>query len=105
MTKKYLVGRVISTAMNKTICVSVPRIVIHPKYRRPYTRHTKFLTHDEEEKCFLDDIVKIEQGRKLSKRKCHTVFEILKPAPRVERLPLEIQKSLHPILKPKKHEA
>ncbi len=92
---KFLVGRVISTSMKKSCVVSVPRVIVHPKYLIKYTRHTKYMAHDEENKCFLDDIVKIQHGRRLSKRKSHSIVEIVKPAPRVERLPLSIQETLN----------
>mmetsp|Transcript_28349 Transcript_28349/g.84874 ORF Transcript_28349/g.84874 Transcript_28349/m.84874 type:complete len:151 (+) Transcript_28349:160-612(+) len=75
-----LVGAVVSTAMQKTVNVSVTRTRVIPKYqkRRKYSR--RFMAHDEAEDCKLGDVVRIAPCRPLSKHKHFVVQEILKRA-------------------------
>lgn len=42
--------------------------------------HKNFLAHDEESKCVVGDIVKIEQCPRISVRKAFKLSEIVKPA-------------------------
>jgi len=71
------VGVVIANNMKKTVTVLIERQVRHPVYKKIIKRRTKFLAHDEYEKCKVGDLVKIVETRPLSKRKRWRVQEIL----------------------------
>ncbi|EGF77584.1 hypothetical protein BATDEDRAFT_91576 [Batrachochytrium dendrobatidis JAM81] len=76
------VGRVIGTAMQKTIKVRVERVKIHPIVLKPIRRHKNFLVHDETSQCVVGDWVRINSCTKISKLKSFTLGEIVKPADR-----------------------
>lgn len=69
--KKQIVGKVISTAMQKTIIVSVERKYRHPTYLKVITKHKKFKVHNELEGIKVGDYVAIELVRPISKEKHH----------------------------------
>jgi small subunit ribosomal protein S17 len=75
--KKTRVGVVASNKMDKTVVVSVERIVAHPKYRKFIRRRNKFSAHDPENQCQVGDRVLIQESRPLSKTKRWLVVEIL----------------------------
>ena len=56
---KERVGLVTSTAMNKTITVSVVRLVEHPLYKKAIKRTKKFRAHDKNDECKVGDLVRI----------------------------------------------
>ena len=78
--RKDRVGVVTSSAMDKTITVSVGRVVQHPLYRKNIKRTKKFKAHDEKNACQVGDVVRIEETRPLSKTKRWRLIEIVKPA-------------------------
>ena len=71
------VGRVVSDKMEKTVVVAVDSVRRHPPYHKQITRTSKFLAHDEENRCKPGDVVRIEETRPLSKRKRWIVREIV----------------------------
>lgn len=75
--RKTLVGVVTSDKMQKTITVTVTRLVQHPLYKKTIKKRKKYLVHDEYEKCKVGDVVKIIETRPLSRRKRWRVLEIL----------------------------
>lgn len=77
------VGIVTSHAMNKTIVVSVDRLVQHPFYKKTVRRTSKFMAHDEKDECHAGDKVRIIECRPLSKNKCWRLEEIISRAPEV----------------------
>jgi small subunit ribosomal protein S17 len=62
-------GVVVSSAMDKTVVVSVKRTVRHRRYHKYLTVSTKYLAHDERNECSVGDRVVIAETRPLSKRK------------------------------------
>jgi len=72
-----LVGRVISSRMDKTVTVAIPRRVKHPLYKKYITRTTKVHAHDEDNQCREGDTVAIEQCRPLSKTKAWRLVKVL----------------------------
>ncbi len=74
------VGRVVSNAMQKSVVVSVDRLVEHPLYGKTIRRTSKFMAHDENNECKVGDKVRIVETRPLSKRKRWIVSEILERA-------------------------
>jgi small subunit ribosomal protein S17 len=69
MPKKELKGVVISDKMDKTVVVSVERVIKHPKYQKRYKVHKKYKAHDEEEQYKVGDEVVIKECRPISKDK------------------------------------
>lgn len=79
-TNRTLEGRVVSTAMDKTITVLVERRVKHPLYGKFIRRSTKIHAHDETNSCSLGDRVRVEQCRPISKTKSWRLLEIIERA-------------------------
>ena len=79
-TNRTLTGRVISSAMDKTITVLVERRVKHPLYGKFMSRSTKVHVHDEDNQCNVGDTVTAVQSRPLSKTKSWRLLEILERA-------------------------
>lgn len=73
-------GVVISNRMDKSVVVRVDRIVKHPLYKKYLRKKSKFMAHDEENKCQVGDRVEIIESRPLSKRKRWRVRKILATA-------------------------
>jgi len=78
--RKTLVGRVVSDKMNKTVTVSVERLVQHPVYKKIIKKTSKIYAHDEENQCRVGDKVKVMSTRPLSKLKRWRVVEIIERA-------------------------
>ena len=79
-TNRTLEGRVVSSAMDKTITVLIERRVKHPLYGKFMRRSTKIHAHDETNSCGEGDLVRVEQCRPLSKTKTWRLLEILEKA-------------------------
>lgn len=75
--RKTRFGKVISNKMNKTVVVTVEKIIRHPLYGCAVKRSKNFKAHDEGNKCQIGDLVKIIETRPLSKDKRWRVAEIL----------------------------
>jgi small subunit ribosomal protein S17 len=75
------VGRVVSNKMQKSVTVSVERLVRHPVYGKFIRRTTKIMAHDEDGTCKEGDMVAIAECRPISKRKAWRVVEIVQRAP------------------------
>ena len=78
--RKERVGVVISNKMDKSIIVAEKRKVMHPIYGKFINKTTKFVAHDEENKCNIGDLVKIIETRPLSKKKNWRLIEIIERA-------------------------
>ncbi|MBT3047334.1 MAG: 30S ribosomal protein S17 [gamma proteobacterium symbiont of Ctena orbiculata] len=79
-TNRTLVGQVVSSAMDKSITVSVERRVKHPVYGKFMRRSTKVHAHDETNECQKGDTVMVEQCRPLSKTKTWRLVKVLERA-------------------------
>jgi small subunit ribosomal protein S17 len=75
------IGRVVSNKMQKSVTVSIERLVKHPAYGKFVRRTTKVMAHDEEGTCRAGDTVAIIECRPISKRKSWRVVEIVERAP------------------------
>ena len=78
--RKVRMGRVSSSKMDKTVVVTVDRLVRHPLYGKTIKRRSKLYAHDEENQCHEGDIVRVIETRPLSRTKCWRVVEIIKKA-------------------------
>lgn len=73
-------GVVVSNAMDKTVIVTVSRLVKHPQYKKYVKRRTRFKAHDENNECSVGDRVSIAETRPLSKQKRWRVQRIMEKA-------------------------
>jgi small subunit ribosomal protein S17 len=78
--RKVRVGRVVSDRMEKTIVVSIERLVKHPTYGRYVRRRAKFKVHDEKNECKVGDLVRFMETRPISKDKRWRFVEVLERA-------------------------
>jgi small subunit ribosomal protein S17 len=78
--RKSMMGRVISTKMDKTVVVEVEYRVRHPLYRKIVRQRRRFMAHDEAKSCQEGDRVRIVETRPLSRMKRWRVVEIVERA-------------------------
>ena len=69
-------GTVVSNKMDKTITVSVERMIKHPLYRKYIKRTKKIHVHDPENQCQEGEMVTIEETRPISKTKAWKLSSI-----------------------------
>lgn len=78
--RKTRVGKVVSDRMDKTIVVSIERLVKHPQYGRYVRRRSKFKVHDEKNECRMGDTVRFMETRPISKDKHWRFVEFVERA-------------------------
>ena len=78
--ERTVTGRVVSTKMDKTIAVSIERLIKHPMYGKYVRRTTKVLAHDEANECQEGDTVAISPCRPLSRRKSYRLVRVVERA-------------------------
>jgi small subunit ribosomal protein S17 len=74
------VGKVVSDRMDKTIVVSIERLVKHAEYGRYVRRREKFKVHDEKNECRIGDVVRFMETRPMSKDKRWRFVEVIERA-------------------------
>ncbi len=79
-SRTRLKGTVTSIKMDKTVVVTVQRIVKHPLYKKYIGRSKRYPAHDERNRCKNGDLVEIVSTRPFSKTKRWAVMKVLKPA-------------------------
>jgi small subunit ribosomal protein S17 len=77
---RTLTGQVVSNKMDKTIAVSIERVVRHPTYGKFIRRTTKLLAHDENNEAREGDTVSITPCRPLSRHKSWRLLAIVERA-------------------------
>jgi len=75
--RQNLVGKVVSTKMDKTVCVLVTRVVSHPVYKKRMKKYKKYLSHVSNVSPKDGDLVRIVSTKPISKNKKWQVSEIL----------------------------
>jgi small subunit ribosomal protein S17 len=78
--QRLLTGKVVSDKMDKTVAVSVERLVKHPVYGKYIRRTTKLLAHDENNECKEGDTVSIKPCRPMSRRKSWVLVRVVERA-------------------------
>jgi small subunit ribosomal protein S17 len=73
-------GKVVSNKMDKTIAVSMERLVKHPLYGKYIRRTTKVLAHDENNEAKEGDLVAIKPCRPMSRRKAWLLVRVVEKA-------------------------
>jgi small subunit ribosomal protein S17 len=79
-SRKRQIGTVISNKMDKTVVVSIERIVQDSAYKKYVRRRGKCVAHDDRNMCQIGDKVMIVETRPLSKTKRWRVREIVEKA-------------------------
>jgi small subunit ribosomal protein S17 len=78
---KRLQGVVKSDRMDKTVTVTVQRLVRHPLYGKYLRRRSTFMAHDPGNTARHGDLVEIESTRPLSRHKHWRVVRVLRRVP------------------------
>jgi len=78
--RKVMTGRVVSDKMEKTIVVSIERLVKHETYGKYVRRRNKFKVHDEKNECRVGDTIRFMETRPLSKDKRWRFVEFVERA-------------------------
>lgn len=71
-------GVVVSDKMDKTIVAVVERLKMHPIYKKKYKVSRRYKIHDENNQAKVDNIIRFEACRALSKGKRWRLVEIIK---------------------------
>jgi small subunit ribosomal protein S17 len=80
--RKLMTGRVVSDSMQKTVVVTIERLVKHAEYGKYVRRRNRFKVHDEKNECKVGDVVRFMETRPLSKDKRWRLVDFVQ---RVER--------------------
>lgn len=83
-SRKTLIGNVTSRSGDKSIKVTVPFKVPHPRYKKVINRKTVVHAHDETNETKIGDKVEIMETRPLSRLKRWRVIKVLEHAVTVE---------------------
>jgi len=75
--QRTLIGKVVSSKMDKTVVVNVDRRVKHPVYGKFVMRSNKYKAHDESNQYNEGDTVEIAEGRPISRHKSWTVVRLV----------------------------
>ena len=78
--RKTLRGRVVSDKMQKSVVVTIERLVKHPLYGKRIKRTSRYTAHDENNECKEGDLVEIMETRPLSKTKRWRVLRVIERA-------------------------
>jgi small subunit ribosomal protein S17 len=78
--RKARVGRVVSTAMDKTVVVEVRNEAAHSTYGKIVRRTKRLKAHDEGNEAGLGDTVRIAETRPLAKTKRWRVVDVVERA-------------------------
>lgn len=66
---KTLVGTVVKSGNDKTVVVSVPRFIKHPKYQKYFKSDKRYQVHDEKNEYQVGDKIEMVEVRPISKTK------------------------------------
>jgi small subunit ribosomal protein S17 len=80
ITQRTVVGRVVSDKMDKSVSVSIERVIKHPVYGKYIRRTSKVMAHDETNECKTGDRVAIRECRPISKNKAWKVVDVIERA-------------------------
>lgn len=66
---KTLRGVVVKDQNDKTVVVSVPRFVKHPKYQKFFKKDKRYQAHDEKNEFKVGDKIEMTETKPMSKTK------------------------------------
>jgi small subunit ribosomal protein S17 len=79
--RKILSGTVTSRMGDKSIKVTVPYKIPHPRYQKVINRKTVLHVHDEKNETKTGDRVEIMETRPISRLKCWRIVKVLEVSP------------------------
>ncbi len=79
-TKRKVRQGLVTSALHKTISVSIKRSMQHPLYKKIFKMTSIFKAHDETSQCHVGDLVEIMETRPISKTKHWRVVAIKEKA-------------------------
>lgn len=79
-TRKTIQGKVVSTAMAKTIVIAIETRHTHPVFKKITRKTTRLKVHDEKGECKDGDIILAIETRPLSRQKRHRLLRIVERA-------------------------
>ena len=82
--RKTLVGFVTSRSGDKSVKVTVPYKIPHPRYVKVINRKTVVHVHDEKNETHIGDQVEIMETRPLSRLKRWRVIRVVEAATQIE---------------------
>jgi small subunit ribosomal protein S17 len=77
---RTVVGRVVSSKMDKSATVAVERVERHPVYGKFIRRTSKVTIHDANNECGAGDKVSIAECRPIAKNKSWRLINIIEKA-------------------------
>jgi small subunit ribosomal protein S17 len=77
---RTVVGRVVSSKMDKSATVAVERVVRHPVYGKFIRRTSKVMIHDAQNECTEGDTVSIAECRPIAKNKSWRLVSVVEKA-------------------------
>lgn len=83
--RRTISGTVTSTAMDKTVVVTVVRRVRDRRFHKFVTRRVKYKAHDESNTCSVGDLVELVESRPYSKTKRWRVTRTIEKSREVAR--------------------
>ncbi|PJF27677.1 MAG: 30S ribosomal protein S17 [Phototrophicales bacterium] len=75
--RRRLVGRVISSKMDKTVVVAIERRKLHPIYKKVVKTTKKVMAHDESNQIQEGALVRVVESRPLSRHKRWVVEAVI----------------------------
>lgn len=75
--RRRLVGRVISSKMDKTVVVAIERRKLHPIYKKVVKTTKKVMAHDESNEIQEGALVRVVESRPLSRHKRWVVEAVI----------------------------
>ncbi|AGF47274.1 small subunit ribosomal protein S17 [Candidatus Kinetoplastibacterium desouzaii TCC079E] len=75
--QRILVGKVVSSKMDKSVVVKVERRVKHQIFGKIVTRSANYKAHDEDNKYKEGDLVEIKECRPISRDKSWVVVRLV----------------------------
>lgn len=78
--RRVIAGRVTSTAMDKTVVVTVIRRIRDKHFHKFVNRKLKFKAHDEQNACKVGDLVELTEARPYSRTKRWRVSRTIEKA-------------------------
>jgi small subunit ribosomal protein S17 len=80
--RKIMTGTVVSDSMQKTVVVTIERLVKHAEYGKYVRRRNRFKVHDEKNECKVGDVIRFMETRPMSKDKRWRLVDFVQRAER-----------------------
>lgn len=78
MSKKTIIGKVISANTENTAKVATERLKAHPKYQKKYRVSKNYIVHNPKNTYKVGQMVMIEEIKPISKNKNFTIIKEIK---------------------------